>query len=419
MVCPPSKIPINIKSKSEYPDTNITNLLQLDYEDSVCRIKNMCSHLLIPYEDSQKTPVVFDNKYYRLKNIKIYRPSLHKFDGIETEGEIMLNHKGEKETLKICIPLVKTDEEKNENNTLKQIFRHSFSKVQCNGESVMIHNIILNAKSFIPKTKGFYYYESTTPMDEPCVCRNNICGETTHVVVYHKDDGYVGISSENKVILNKLLTKHVHDINDASYKYNAVHEQENVIIKKKKYQVGAPRSAPAGPHPIPLRVLDAPGERTGQRRRVLPREYQEGFDLKKHNEIAKTVHMHDENDVKGDKPIENTLYEAVYKGDVDEVMNVLGGKKKVKRRISEIKNYRWIKKHVIDYMYYMIGVITIILYYIITASMSSNEEMSDLARQANSALQDTFGRAAAKTGSAPTLAGLANRLDVVETKVNV
>ena len=376
MVCPPSKIPINIKSKSEYPDTNITNLLQLDYEDSVCRIKNMCSHLLIPYEDSQKTPVVFDNKYYRLKNIKIYRPSLHKFDGIETEGEIMLNHKGEKETLKICIPLVKTDEEKNENNTLKQIFRHSFSKVQCNGESVMIHNIILNAKSFIPKTKGFYYYESTTPMDDPCVCRNNICGETTHVVVYHKDDGYVGISSENKVILNKLLTKHVHGINDASYKYNAVHEK-----------------------------------------------YQEGFDLKKHNENAKRIidfaHMHDKNDVKGDKPIKNTLFDAVYKGDVDEVMNVLGGKKKVKRRMSEIRNYKWIKKHVIDYMYYMIGFITIVLYYIVTASMSSNEEMSDLARQANSALQDTFGRAAAKTGSAPTLAGLANRLDVVETKINV
>jgi carbonic anhydrase len=376
MVCPPSKIPINIKSKSEYPDTNITNLLQLDYEDSVCRIKNMCSHLLIPYEDSQKTPVVFDNKYYRLKNIKIYRPSLHKFDGIETEGEIMLNHKGEKETLKICIPLVKTDEEKNENNTLKQIFRHSFSKVQCNGESVMIHNIILNAKSFIPKTKGFYYYESTTPIDEPCVCRNNICGETTHVVVYHKDDGYVGISSENKVILNKLLTKHVHGINDASYKYNAVHEK-----------------------------------------------YQEGFDLKKHNENAKRIidfaHMHDKNDVKGDKPIKNTLFDAVYKGDVDEVMNVLGGKKKVKRRMSEIRNYKWIKKHVIDYMYYMIGFITIVLYYIVTASMSSNEEMSDLARQANSALQDTFGRAAAKTGSAPTLAGLANRLDVVETKINV
>ena len=372
MVCAPSKIPINIKSKSEYPDTNITNLLQLDYEDSVCRIKNMCSHLLIPYEDSQKTPVVFDNKYYRLKNIKIYRPSLHKFDGIETEGEIMLNHKGEKETLKICIPLVKTDEEKNENNTLKQIFRHSFSKVQCNGESVMIHNIILNAKSFIPKTKGFYYYESTTPMDEPCVCRNNICGETTHVVVYHKDDGYVGISSENKVILNKLLTKHVHDINDASYKYNAVHEK-----------------------------------------------YQEGFDLKKHNEIAKVAHMHDENDVKGDKPIENTLFEAVYKGDVDEVMNVLGGKKKVKRRMSDIKNYKWVKQHVIDYMYYMIGFITIVLYYIVTASMSSNEEMSDLARQANSALQDTFGRAAAKTGSAPTVAGLANRLEEIESKVNV
>ena len=358
MVCPPSKIPINIKSKSEYPDTNITNLLQLDYEDSVCRIKNMCSHLLIPYEDSQKTPVVFDNKYYRLKNIKIYRPSLHKFDGIETEGEIMLNHKGEKETLKICIPLVKTDEEKNENNTLKQIFRHSFSKVQCNGESVMIHNIILNAKSFIPKTKGFYYYESTTPIDEPCVCRNNICGETTHVVVYHKDDGYVGISSENKVILNKLLTKHVHGINDASYKYNAVHEK-----------------------------------------------YQEGFDLKKHNENAKRIidfaHMHDKNDVKGDKPIKNTLFDAVYKGDVDEVMNVLGGKKKVKRRMSEIRNYKWIKKHVIDYMYYMIGFITIVLYYIVTASMSSNEEMSDLARQANSALQDTFGRAAARTSNNP------------------
>ncbi len=192
-MCEVSKMPININSKIMEGTTYNKNLLSLDYQDSICNIKNMCSYLLLSYDNTDNRQVIFDNKNYTLKNIKVFKPSLHKYDGIETEGEILLNHKGGKGSLKICIPLVKTNNKNNESNTLKEIFRHSISKAQCEGESITIHNIKFNANSFVPKAEGYYYYKTNNLMDEECKCVNNVCGEETNVIVYHKNDGYVGI----------------------------------------------------------------------------------------------------------------------------------------------------------------------------------------------------------------------------------
>lgn len=315
-MCEVSKMPININSKIIEGTTYNKSLLSLDYQNSSCNVKNMCSYLLLSYDNTDNRQVIFDNKNYVLKNIKIFKPSLHKYDGIETEGEILLNHKGGKGSLKICIPLVKTNNKSNENNTLKEIFRHSISKAQCDGESITIHNVILNANSFIPKTKGFYYYQTNNLMDEESKSVDNICGVKTNVIVYHKKDGYVGISEESTMMLDKLIRQHNHKIKESVYKYNV-----NDSIK-------------------------------------------EGFDLKTHERNSKQVHRHEGDDPKGRKKLPNELYEAVYKGDVDELINVIGGKKKVKNTIMNRNAFKWFSKHIFEYLYYMSGVIVLLIYLI-------------------------------------------------------
>ena len=40
----------------------------------------MCSYLLLPYDNTDNRQVIFDNKKYTLKNIKIFKPSLHKYE---------------------------------------------------------------------------------------------------------------------------------------------------------------------------------------------------------------------------------------------------------------------------------------------------------------------------------------------------
>jgi hypothetical protein len=377
MICEDSKMPINVKLDMKNEITNKVDLLRMDYQDSSCHIKNMCSHLLLSYDDSQRKQVVFNKKNYKLKNIKIYRPSLHKFDGIPAEGEVVLDHKGDKDTLKICIPIVTIKDIRQENKTLYQIFRHSYSKAQCEGEKITVHDITLNANSFIPKTRGFYYYKTNDEKKEGLDNINNICGETTHVVVYHKEEGYIGIKNSDKMLLDKIIKKHIHGIKEAKYKYN---------------------------------------DTTG----TIQEGFKEGMDIKSHNDggvlMSKFIHRHDPDDVKGDKPLPNELVKAVYKGDVDELLDVLGGKRKVNRKISDIKNYKWFEKHILNYMYYMSGVIIILMYYIILGG-SQQTGASEVMEQANALFKDNFDRSAAKY-KPPSLFELGERLTDVETKVN-
>jgi len=315
-MCEVSKMPININSKTIEGKTYNENLLSLDYQDSICNVKNMCSYLLLPYDNTDNRQVIFDNKKYTLKNIKIFKPSLHKYDGIETEGEILLNHKGGKGSLKICVPLVKTSNKNNENNTLKEIFRHSISKAQCDGESITVHNIKLNANSFVPKSEGYYYYKTNNLMDEECKCVNNICGEETNVIVYHKNDGYVGISDDSTVALDKLINKHNHMIKEATYKYNV-------------------------------------------------NQIKEGFEKR------------------------NELYDAVYKGDVEELIDVIGGKKKVNKTIMSRNVLKWFQKHIFDYLYYLSGVIVVLAYMISTQTTVNDKD----ANAVSAMLSSNFDRA--------------------------
>tara|TARA_B100000524_G_scaffold49901_3_gene23566 strand:+ start:10484 stop:11458 length:975 start_codon:yes stop_codon:yes gene_type:complete len=323
-MCEVSKMPININSKTIEGRTYNENLLSLDYQDSICNVKNMCSYLLLPYDNTDNRQVIFDNKKYTLKNIKIFKPSLHKYDGIETEGEILLNHKGGKGSLKICVPLVKTSNKNNENNTLKEIFRHSISKAQCDGESITVHNIKLNANSFVPKSEGYYYYKTNNLMDEECKCVNNICGEETNVIVYHKNDGYVGISDDSTVALDKLINKHNHTIKEATYKYNV-------------------------------------------------KQIKEGFEKR------------------------NELYDAVYKGDVEELIDVIGGKKKVNKTIMSRNVLKWFQKHIFDYLYYLSGVIVVLAYIISTQTTVNENDANEAAAMLSANFDKAAVRAAMKS----------------------
>tara|TARA_B100000508_G_C11464114_1_gene280674 strand:+ start:808 stop:1770 length:963 start_codon:yes stop_codon:yes gene_type:complete len=228
MVCEPSKMPINLETNNKEHNTFTTSLIT-NYENSSCIVKNKGSHLQVLYDTFSKPQVSFtddtgESQIYTLDDIKIYTPSLHMYDGKKTEGELILNHYGGKENLKICVPLVSSTNINNENKTLKEIFRHSCSKAQCHGESVSIHIDNFNAGSFIPKS-SYYYYESTS-IDGPCNCKisfaRTLCGEKNKIIVYHSDDGYIQISPESAVLLSKMITSHKFNIKNNDYKYTNI-----------------------------------------------------------------------------------------------------------------------------------------------------------------------------------------------------
>ena len=191
--------------------------------------------------------------------------------------------------------------------------------------------------SFIPKSEGFYYYET-----------KNECGDIVDVVVYHKDDGYVGITKDTNKNLDKLISKHNYKIKEHGYKYNV-----NDVIK-------------------------------------------EGFDSKKHEINSKKIHRHEADDPKGRNKLPNELYEAVYKGDVDQLIEVIGGKKRTNNMLLNVTSYKWLSKHIFEYMYYMSGIIVLLIY----SSATQTTVNDDNVNEAAAVLSDQFGKAAVRSQQA-------------------
>ena len=93
------------------------------------------------------------------------------------------------------------------------------------------------------------------------------------------------------------------------------------------------------------------------------------------------------------KKLRNELYEAVYKGDVDELIDVIGGKKKVKTTIMNKNVSKWFNRHVYEYLYYLSGVIVLLIYLIFTQTTVNEND----ANEAAAVLSSSFDKAAQRT----------------------
>ena len=72
-----SELSTNIKKDKTEDVSYNKKLLNLKYGNSSCNIRNSCSKLLLSYDDTDTKQVVFNNNDYKLKDIKVYRPSIY------------------------------------------------------------------------------------------------------------------------------------------------------------------------------------------------------------------------------------------------------------------------------------------------------------------------------------------------------
>lgn len=63
-----------------YPTTNSTT------------VSNYGAYLQFTYELSNTSPVLYNNNSYNVASINIYSPSLHKYNGSRTDGEVVIRH---------------------------------------------------------------------------------------------------------------------------------------------------------------------------------------------------------------------------------------------------------------------------------------------------------------------------------------
>lgn len=237
MNCLYSKSPINIDINNISGNCDGKCSLTYKYEDSSCVATNKGNYLLLSYDASKTPPVIYNYANYNVKEIRLYFPSLHKYNGTNTDGEMVIVHNSNTSSkgLLICVPIqfinsdAQIDSPKRMQimNVLNAISKNVIKNAPVFGEKTTVPldtNVNFNLSDFVPK-KPFFSYSSNEPF-EPC-------GGTYDFVVFHPTEWFL-IMEDNKE-LKQILKPHDIDVVDEGVKlfYNPkgpVESSEQIYI---------------------------------------------------------------------------------------------------------------------------------------------------------------------------------------------
>lgn len=156
----PKPTPMNISPQNVVGTCNYKCAMSFDYPVSSCTATNSGNYVTLSYSNST-APVMFNKKKFTLAESVIYSPSLHSYNNMRADAEIiiLLTPAEGGNILYICIPISTNGTSNNASNILSQIIQSVANGAPSQGGSVSqgINDFTLN--DFIPM-KEFYNYTS-------------------------------------------------------------------------------------------------------------------------------------------------------------------------------------------------------------------------------------------------------------------
>lgn len=148
----------NVKGQCDYKCAYSFN-----YGTSNSIATNQGEYLSLSYENKSTPPVKYNSLEYKVDNVRIYFPSLHTFNGRQTDGELIIEHTpattGNK--LLVCVPIVKGDLSNNNTDMLNHIVYEVTKKTPNVNETTNVFSGF-KLNTFIPKN-GYYVYTGPMP----------------------------------------------------------------------------------------------------------------------------------------------------------------------------------------------------------------------------------------------------------------
>ena len=191
MTCVLSKAPLNIPNKS----TNICVekcSLYFNYGQSSLSIKNNGDHLSLGY-DASTTNVRYNTNKMEVSDIKIFTPSLHTYDGVRTDAEMIIVHSGFGKNLLVCIPMKSGESSGGATSAFSQIITETSGRIANSGDSTSLNSLTWSLNDFVPNKKPMYVYTSNLPYSP--------CSGVYDILVFSQKDYYIPISAK---IIKKL-----------------------------------------------------------------------------------------------------------------------------------------------------------------------------------------------------------------------
>ena len=205
MSCPNATSPIDINNSSISGKCDLKCDYSFKYQNSSCTATNRGDYISLSYDNHSNPPVIYNTNTYDVKEIRIYTPSLHTYNNLRADAEMIIIHNSNSgaRPLLVCVPI----QNNNSTSISAQLFKTIISTVSksapTNGDSTTVSTKAFNLSSLVPR-KPFYSYSATEPYQP--------CSTNVEFVVYDLNSSALDINSDTLQILQQVIAKNAYDI---------------------------------------------------------------------------------------------------------------------------------------------------------------------------------------------------------------
>ena len=150
---------IDISKKNISGKCDLKCAYNFHYPESNITAKNQGVVINLTYDNSKTPPVTYNTQKYTVTGISITSPSLHLFDGVTTDAEVVIEHTPVKggPLLKVGIPVKSSSESSDASYLLKEIIDVTSTNSPSQGESTNLSISGFTLNKIVP-SKPYYSY---------------------------------------------------------------------------------------------------------------------------------------------------------------------------------------------------------------------------------------------------------------------
>jgi len=150
---------INITSENVQGKCDLKCSYSYNYSESSLTATNIGVEIQLTYDNSNGSPVTYNNQKYNVSNITIACPSLHNFNGYQSAAEILINHvpvTGGPQ-LNVAIPITSSTEASTASNLITEIIQSVSTNAPSQGNTTNLNIEGFSLQKIVPN-KPFYSY---------------------------------------------------------------------------------------------------------------------------------------------------------------------------------------------------------------------------------------------------------------------
>lgn len=181
---------INISSQNIQGKCDLKCSYNFKYPETNVIAENKGVYINLKCDDTNSSPVLYNNKKYNVTNVFIVSPSIHIFNGSTVSSEIVIEHtpvSGGKQ-LFVGVPIVKTDNTSDTSNLINDIIFKIGNNIPSENETINLNISDFTLDNIIPK-KPYYSYSAN---------------ENTDWIVFQQLDA-IPLSTSNYDILTNII----------------------------------------------------------------------------------------------------------------------------------------------------------------------------------------------------------------------